>query len=88
VDIWQQVLGIGRVSIYDNFFQQGGNSLLILELLVHLNKIIDQKIKVITLFEYPTIRGLLEYIKSDGKTETIEEAFTSEDLVKELEKFQ
>ncbi|HLX41139.1 MAG TPA: condensation domain-containing protein, partial [Ktedonobacteraceae bacterium] len=55
--IWQQVLGIERVGIYDNFFDLGGNSLLIIRMVAKANKaglVITTK----QVFKYQTIAEL------------------------------
>lgn len=58
VDIWKEVLDIEKIGVNDNFFDIGGNSLLIMKV---INKIcskfndLDEKITVMTMFERPTI---------------------------------
>ncbi len=37
-DIWKDVLGIGRVSVYDNFFDAGGHSLLAVRVVTRIDK--------------------------------------------------
>jgi acyl transferase domain-containing protein/acyl-CoA synthetase (AMP-forming)/AMP-acid ligase II/acyl carrier protein len=61
-DIWIDVLGVERVGIHDNFFELGGHSLLMIRVLKRLQEIIDQDISMITLFQYPTIASLCNYL--------------------------
>ena len=37
-EIWKDVLGIGRVSVYDNFFDAGGHSLLAVRVVTRIDK--------------------------------------------------
>src|SRR6185436_13001510 len=37
-EIWKEVLGVSRVSVYDNFFDAGGHSLLAVRVVVKIDK--------------------------------------------------
>ncbi|MFM8331369.1 MAG: MupA/Atu3671 family FMN-dependent luciferase-like monooxygenase, partial [Candidatus Methylumidiphilus sp.] len=56
--IWREALGLERVGIHDNFFDLGGNSLLILQVYRQLAPLLDKNFLVIDLFKYPTIATL------------------------------
>jgi acyl carrier protein len=43
-EIWQAVLGVDRVSIYDNFFDLGGHSLLSLQIIARVEKSLGLRI--------------------------------------------
>ena len=43
-DIWQDVLGLDKVGVYDNFFDLGGHSLLSMKAIAQLQKAADVKI--------------------------------------------
>jgi amino acid adenylation domain-containing protein len=60
VDIWKRVLRIERVGLDDNFFDVGGDSLLLVAVHSHLQKNLQTEIPVMDLFEFPTIRRLAE----------------------------
>ncbi|MCJ8268967.1 MAG: phosphopantetheine-binding protein, partial [Psychrosphaera sp.] len=62
VNIWQQLLQLERVSINDSFFDIGGHSLLLRELKTRLDEILDQPVALVSLFQYPTIAGLAEFV--------------------------
>jgi acyl-CoA synthetase (AMP-forming)/AMP-acid ligase II/aryl carrier-like protein len=56
---WQEVLGLKKIGLDDNFFEIGGNSLQMAELISKLKeKNIDLKIE--DLLDRPTIRGLVK----------------------------
>ena len=58
--IWADVLGVDRVGATDNFFDQGGHSLLLLRVHARLQKELGGALTVVDLFRYPTIRALAE----------------------------
>jgi len=73
--IWQEVLQIEKVGIYDNFFEIGGNSLLIVKVSTKLQELFKIEVQVVELFKYPNIYYLSEYIKSETpKTNNLTEA--------------
>jgi amino acid adenylation domain-containing protein len=58
VDIWCQTLGIRRIGLGDNFFDLGGDSLLLVTVHVDLQKKFEMTIPIMDLFEFPTVRSL------------------------------
>ena len=56
-ETWQQVLGLERVSIYDNFFALGGDSILSLQIVSRLNQA-GLTITPQDLFQHPTVAAL------------------------------
>jgi hypothetical protein len=59
VSMWQDVLGLERVGVNDNFFDIGGHSLLLVRLHSRLRRVVARELSVIDLFRYPTIRALV-----------------------------
>ncbi len=55
-DIWCDVLGLDSVSIHDDFFEVGGDSLISIRILSRANQA-GLKIRPELFFEYPTIAG-------------------------------
>jgi amino acid adenylation domain-containing protein len=45
-EIWKQVLGVARVSIYDNFFDLGGHSLLSTQVMHHIEERLRKRLNV------------------------------------------
>ena len=60
--VWQEVLHLDKVGINDNFFDLGGNSLLMLQVNNKLRGILQGDISVVTMFQNPTIYSLAEYL--------------------------
>jgi non-ribosomal peptide synthase protein (TIGR01720 family) len=54
--IWSDVLGVGDISIHDEFIEVGGDSLLSIRILARINKA-GLSIATEDFFEYPTIAG-------------------------------
>ncbi|NJO16203.1 MAG: non-ribosomal peptide synthase/polyketide synthase [Thioploca sp.] len=61
-NIWAEILGIKQVGIHNNFFDLGGNSMLIIRMQHKLSEFFDQKISVVELFEHPTIYRLAQHL--------------------------
>ena len=62
-EMWQQVLGIEQVGIFDDFFELGGHSLLITQLLNKIHKVYPIEIAMRSLFEQPTVAGIAALIE-------------------------
>jgi amino acid adenylation domain-containing protein len=62
LEIWRRVLRIEHIGLDDNFFDLGGDSLLIVAVHSSLQKKLHREIPVTTLFEFTTIRTLVDYI--------------------------
>jgi acyl carrier protein len=60
--MWQELFGIKEVSIYDNFFDLEGNSLLAIQLISRLRNTFQVELPLEKLFEEPTVAGLARLI--------------------------
>jgi amino acid adenylation domain-containing protein len=65
--LWQELLGVERVGLDDNFFDLGGHSLLVVQLHGRLKDISAEAPSVIDLFKFSTVRALAEQL---GRSET------------------
>jgi amino acid adenylation domain-containing protein len=66
--IWSGIIGIEKISINDNFFQLGGNSLNIMTLFTKIHQELNVKIPLAEFFNKPTIKeqsAIIESVKSD-----------------------
>lgn len=61
---WSKVLGVKELSIYDNFYDLGGDSILATHLVRELEAIYPKIINISNIFSYPTIKDLSECIES------------------------
>ncbi|NIR48174.1 amino acid adenylation domain-containing protein [candidate division KSB1 bacterium] len=68
--IWQEVLGVKKVGVDDNFFDLGGHSLLLVQVQNKLQAVFNRDLSIIELFKYPTIKAQARYFSlesDDGK---------------------
>lgn len=71
---WKEVLNIDKVGIHDNFFDVGGNSLMLVKVSHKLKELFNRDIPVVLLFQYTTISALAALIDS-GKAAVEENIF-------------
>ena len=64
--VWEDVLGVKRIGVNDNYFSQGGDSIKAIQIASRLQKQ-QLKMEIKDLFQHPTIRELSSYIKVAGK---------------------
>lgn len=53
--IWQSLLNVGEVSVYDNFFEVGGHSLLATQVVSRLRSELGVELPLRQIFETPTL---------------------------------
>ncbi|MFN6559107.1 MAG: SDR family NAD(P)-dependent oxidoreductase [Nostoc sp. ChiSLP01] len=70
-DIWQPMLGIEKIGIHDNFFEIGGDSLIGIQLIANLNKILNLNISIAKLYECPNISSMAKLLTPDESQESI-----------------
>jgi aspartate racemase len=63
--IWQELLDVEHVSTTDNFFDLGGDSLLMVKLVSRMAEALGKQVPVIELFRHPTIATLADYLTDD-----------------------
>jgi len=65
--VWAEVLGIAQVGVEDNFFELGGHSIMAVRLLARMNEALQVDVHLRTLFDAPTVRGLLALLGRDAE---------------------
>ncbi|HEY0604618.1 MAG TPA: beta-ketoacyl synthase N-terminal-like domain-containing protein, partial [Herpetosiphonaceae bacterium] len=63
--VWQDVLGVERVGVHDNFFDLGGHSLLLAQVHTRLRELLRADLALVDLFRYPTISALAAYLAEE-----------------------
>ena len=61
--LWSELLEVERPSLDDDFFAQGGHSLLAVRLVSRIESVLGQRIPLIEFFQGPTIRQLAALIE-------------------------
>jgi amino acid adenylation domain-containing protein len=67
--IWEKVLGLESVGVYDNFFDLGGHSLLAAQVAFRVREAIQADVPLHMLFEVPEIASLARRIENDVLSE-------------------
>ncbi|MCB1055589.1 MAG: LLM class flavin-dependent oxidoreductase, partial [Acidobacteria bacterium] len=65
--VFGELLGLSSVSIDDNFFDLGGNSVLIVEANSRLRSALGRSISVIKMFRHPTVRSLARHLADEAR---------------------
>ncbi|MBC7869663.1 MAG: amino acid adenylation domain-containing protein, partial [Chitinophagaceae bacterium] len=73
--IWQEVLGLERIGVHDNFFQLGGHSLLGIQLIARLQQC-GLRVGVAELFSAPSLGALADAIDNQEGTEKGSSGYT------------
>ena len=62
--IWCEVIGLDEIGVHDNFFDLGGHSVLVTQIVGRIRKLFDVNVGLRTVFERPTIAELAETIEA------------------------
>ncbi|MEV4603151.1 amino acid adenylation domain-containing protein [Amycolatopsis sp. NPDC049253] len=66
-EVWQEVLGLERVGVTDNFFDLGGQSLLATQVISRVTAQFGVKLPLGRLFDSPTVAGVAEAIAENAR---------------------
>jgi non-ribosomal peptide synthetase component F len=69
-ELWCRALGRSQVGSRDNFFDLGGHSLLVVQLLGELRQRFDRPIQMTDLFRYTTVESLARFLGDSEPAET------------------
>jgi amino acid adenylation domain-containing protein len=67
--IWREILHVEQVGPEDNFFDLGGNSLLIAKARARLEQALDRRVDTLTVFRCPTVLSLARHLEGEGTPE-------------------
>lgn len=73
-NLWQDLLGVGQVSIYDNFFELGGNSLTATQLATRIRNKFGVDLPLMKVFTSPTLKDLSETLEGNIVSKPSEKA--------------
>jgi NADP-dependent 3-hydroxy acid dehydrogenase YdfG len=60
--IWQGILGVEQVGTHDNFFDLGGQSLLMVQVQGKLRAALNRDLSMVDMFRYPTVSAMAGYL--------------------------
>ncbi|MEM9822562.1 MAG: amino acid adenylation domain-containing protein, partial [Bacteroidota bacterium] len=60
--IWRELIDQDQIGVQDNFFEIGGHSLIAMRVASAVREALNQEIKVVDIFNYPTIAELAEHL--------------------------
>lgn len=83
IQIWSEVLEVGKIGINDDFFALGGHSLKAIKLVSIIQKELKAEISVGELFIHPTVKELGEHI---GRSKEVE--YSAIGILEERELYQ
>ncbi|MGV9695827.1 non-ribosomal peptide synthetase [Streptomyces sp. NPDC003470] len=78
VAVWQEVLGRADFGIRDNFFDLGGHSLLIPQVVLRVNRELGVTLPLRVLFRSQTVRALADEVRAAGTGRPVTETSRSE----------
>jgi acyl-coenzyme A synthetase/AMP-(fatty) acid ligase len=64
--LWQEVLGLEKVGVNDNFFDLGGHSLSVVMLHNRMKAASKKELSIVDLFRYPTVGSLAKLLSPEG----------------------
>ena len=64
--IWESVLATQPISIHDDFFDLGGNSLLAVRLVARLQESFGRRLPLATLFQAGTVAQMAKLLRQDA----------------------
>jgi amino acid adenylation domain-containing protein len=73
VVIWEEILSINHIGVSDNFFEIGGNSIKLIQVLNRVKRELNIDIPLTTAFKYASIKELAEHIRASEALGKIEE---------------
>ncbi|MEX6690965.1 non-ribosomal peptide synthase/polyketide synthase, partial [Danxiaibacter flavus] len=70
-NLWQELLGVDKIGILDNFFSLGGHSLIAVRVIAGIRRLLQVEVAIKDLFIHPTIKELAECIQVQNKEQLI-----------------
>jgi aryl carrier-like protein len=65
--VFEALLGVTPISVTDNFFDLGANSLLVMQATARLRTLLERTVPLVDLYQHPTVAALAEHLAaSDG----------------------
>ena len=82
--IWQDILGIDKISIEDNFFDIGGHSLAAIKIVARLRESLGRELPTNSIFQAQTIQELAVFIQNNRIANYLQEISTPVNIASEV----
>lgn len=66
--IWEEFMGVEKISITDNFFSLGGRSLVAVQIMARIEKVTGKRFPLATLFEHSTIEKFSLILNTEARS--------------------
>ena len=66
-EVWKRLLNVESVSVEDNFFDLGANSLTMVQASSRLREELERPISLVDLFRYPSVSALARHLSESGE---------------------
>ncbi|WP_430058812.1 amino acid adenylation domain-containing protein [Paenibacillus alvei] len=70
-DIWREILNLERIGIHDNFFDAGGHSLKLIQMIGEARRRLNVDISFSAAFAYPTVMELADHLQSGSSSDDL-----------------
>ncbi len=84
--VWMQAMKIENLSLYDNFYDLGGNSLMAVHLLNKLNQAFPDMFKVSDIYSYPTVFSMAKFLDEKKGVQISDQNDEIDDILAGLER--
>lgn len=79
--IWVSILKNEELGIHDDFFEQGGHSLLAMQIIARIHEELSIKLSIRALFDYPNIGALSQEIERMHHKNTFDSTFAIQTMI-------
>jgi amino acid adenylation domain-containing protein len=76
--LWQDLLGVERVGVHDNFFDLGGHSILMIQVQRRLQDQLGRKLSMVDLLSHASVGSLARFLSGGGTEDEAELAEVTE----------
>ncbi len=72
--IWAKLLGYDKLNMNDNFFDLGGNSMMVIQAQMAIQKRLGRDVPILDFFRFPTIRALSDHLSADAAPVAVDQS--------------
>jgi amino acid adenylation domain-containing protein len=73
-EVWGELLQVNSIGRHDNFFDLGGQSMLMVQAQVRLQEQLGRELNIVDLFQFPTIATLAQHLEHQNQQASATEA--------------